>query len=115
MRVFSSDSRGVVAWGPAASVDVRVSALGGIVDRSWILVNFSIGAREIVDIRQCFNDTSFIYALGNNQSSCQISLTFAIFFGAANCMSTNNTNDIRAGIDAYAEGRISKQIGRAHV
>ena len=103
----------VEAWGPAVSVDVKASALGGVVDDSWILVNFAIGAREIVDIRQCFDDVSYIYALGNNQSQCAITLTFAIFIGARNClgmnMGYNNTSAIKSGLSAYVNSRISKK------
>jgi len=115
MMVFSSVSRGVEAWGPTASVDVKVDALGGVVDNSWILVNFSVGAREIVDVRQCFNDMSFIYALGNNQSACQISMTFAILIGSRNCKSMNNTSAIGSGLSAYIGSRISKKISAGKV
>lgn len=110
MKIFSSDSRGIEAWGPTASVDVKCSALGGIVDDSWILVNFSIGAQEIVDIRQCFSDVSFLYALGNNQSACQMTLTFAILIGKKQCMDHNNTSAIQKGLEAYVNSRISKNI-----
>lgn len=109
MTVFSSDSRGVEAWGPTASVNVKVEALGGIVDKSWILVNFSVGAREIVDVRQCFDDMSFIYALGNNQSNCQMSMVFAILIGKKKCQGNNNTSAIASGLEAYARSRISKK------
>jgi len=109
MQVFSKDSRGVEAWGPTASVNVKADALGGIVDNTWILVNFALGAREIVDIRQCFDDVSFLYALGNNQSSCQISLTFAILIGKKWCKGDNNTSAIEEGLDAYVKSRVSQR------
>ena len=109
MVVFSSDSKGVVAWGPTAAVTVKVDALGGIIDNTWILVNFSIGAKEIVDVRQCFDDMSFIYALGNNQSSCQISMTFAVLIGKKSCKGNNNTSSIEYGLRAYERSRISKK------
>lgn len=109
MQVFSKDSRGVEAWGPTASVNVKADALGGIVDNTWILVNFAVGAREIVDIRQCFDDVSFLYALGNNQSSCQISLTFAILIGRKWCKGANNTSAIEEGLDAYVKSRVSQR------
>lgn len=115
MKVFSSYSRGVEAWGPTASVDVKVDALGGVVETSWILVNFSVGAREIVDVRQCFNDMSFIYALGNNQSACQISLTFAILIGRRNCFLTNNTSAIGSGMSSYVRNRISQRISAGKI
>ena len=109
MQVFSKDSRGVEVWGPTASVNVKADALGGIVDNTWILVNFAVGAREIVDIRQCFDDVSFLYALGNNQSSCQISLTFAILIGKKWCKGDNNTSAIEEGLDAYVKSRVSQR------
>ncbi len=109
MQVFSKDSRGVEVWGPTASVNVKADALGGIVDNTWILVNFAVGAREIVDIRQCFDDVSFLYALGNNQSSCQISLTFAILIGKKWCKGANNTSAIEEGLDAYVKSRVSQR------
>ena len=115
MKVFSSDSRGVEAWGPTAAVDVQVDALGGVVDNSWILVNFAVGAREIVDVRQCFDDMSFIYALGNNQSNCQISLTFAILIGTKFCKGNNNTAAIEAGLSAYVSSRISQRINAGKI
>lgn len=110
MFVFSSDSRGIEAWGPTASVEVVVDALGGIVDDTWVLVNFAVGAREIVDIRQCFNDVSYLYALGNNQSSCQITLTFAIFIGRLSCKGEDLTShSLEDGLDAYVAGRVSSR------
>ena len=51
MKIFSSNTGMIEAWGPTASVDVKASAIEGVVDNTWILVNFSIGAREITDIR----------------------------------------------------------------
>ena len=115
MKVFSSDSRGVEAWGPTAAVDVKVDALGGVVDNTWILVNFAVGAREIVDVRQCFDDMSFIYALGNNQSNCQISLTFAILIGTKFCKGNNNTAAIEAGLSAYVSKRISQKTSAGKI
>ena len=115
MKVFSSDSRGVEAWGPTAAVDVKVDALGGVVDNTWILVNFAVGAREIVDVRQCFDDMSFIYALGNNQSNCQISLTFAILVGTKFCKGNNNTAAIEARLSAYVSKRISQKTSAGKI
>jgi hypothetical protein len=112
MKIFSSDSRPIVAWGPTATVTVRAEALGSVVDNSWILVNFSIGAREITDIRQCFDDVSYIYALGNNQAQCVMSLTFAIFIGKRNCDGSNNTSAIEEGLSAYIDRRISTDEGQ---
>lgn len=114
MKIFSSDSRAIEVWGPTASVDVRAKALEGVVDNTWILVNFSVGAREITDIRQCFNDVSYIYALGNNQAQCLISLTFAILIGLHNCESSENANTaaIENGFSKYVESRISTEVGQ---
>lgn len=112
MKIFSSDSRAIEAWGPTASVIVHVEALGSVVDKSWVLVNFSIGAREITDIRQCFDDVSYIYALGNNQAQCAMSLTFAIFIGRKNCKESNNISAIEDGLSAYIDRRISTDEGQ---
>jgi len=111
MTVFSSNSDKVDAWGPIASVDVKISAMGAVIDYSWILVGISIGARDIVDVRQCFNEMSYIYALGNDQSSCKMSLTFAIFIGRHLCKGgENNIGAIGRGLDNYSMSRISKKI-----
>ena len=109
MTVFGKDSRGIEAWGPTASVDVKCSALGEVVDDSWILVNFSMGAKEIVDVRQCFNEVSFLYALGNDQGQCRMSMTFAILIGRRNCEGENNTGAMHSGLRSYVTNRISKE------
>lgn len=111
MTVFTTDSRGVEAWGPTASVDVRISGLGNFIGDSWLLTNMSVGANEIVDVRQCFNDVAYIYALGNRQSSCRMSLTFAIFIGRRCNSGNENTQAISDGLSAYVKSRISKSNG----
>lgn len=109
MTVFSKESE-VQAWGPTASVDVKMSAFGGGLDKASFLVNLSVGAREIADIRQCFNEMTYIYALGNDQSSCKMALTFAVFIGRENCKGNgNNTKIIGDWLDEYEEDRISKK------
>lgn len=115
MKVFGSDSGKIKIYGPTASVKVNVEALGGIVGDSWILADFHVGAKEIVDVRQCFNDVSYIYALGNNQAKCEISLTFAIFIGRKNCEGVDNTSAIDKGIKEYAKKRISKSTSTSHI
>ena len=115
MKIFSSITGTIDAWGPTASVDVKASALEGVVDNTWILVNFSIGAREITDIRQCFDDVSYIYALGNNQGQCAMSLTFAILIGKKNCKGSNGTSAIESGLSAYVDSRISKNTSPSPV
>ncbi len=115
MDIFSGNSKGVVAWGPTASVTVRVDALEGIVNDRWILTNFSIGAKEIVDVRQCFNDVSYIYALGNDQSSCAITLTFAIFIGQKSCTGESNTSAIEIGMKRYVNNRISQKTSSSSI
>lgn len=109
MTVFSSDSRGIEAWGPTASVAVKCEALGSVIDDSWILVDFSLGAQEITDIRQCFNDVSFIYALGNDQRQSRMTMTFAVFIGSRKCSGQNNTKAIADGFRSYVLNRISKK------
>ena len=111
MHIFSSGSKGIVTWGPTASVNVSIGALGSIVDDTWILTGISMGMQEITDVRQCFDDVSYIYALGNNQGSCVMDLSFAVFIGTRNCwMSTrSNVSSIDDGVSAYIKNRISKQ------
>ena len=109
MLVFSSDSRGIEAWGPTASVQVKVDALGGLVDDSWILVDFSLGAKEIVDIRQCFNEVVFMYALGHNQSQCAMSMRFAVMIGRRKCKGKENLSALNAGLRQYVTNRISQK------
>ena len=109
MKVFSADTDSIEVWGPTASVDVSISALGSIVNNTWLLVNLSAGAREIVDVRQCFNDVSVIYALGNNQGQCVLTLTFAIFIGRKNCKGGDNTEALKSGFGQYVSNRISKK------
>ena len=109
MNIFSSSGAKAYAWGPTASVSVRVPALGGVVDNSWILVGCGIDAREIADVRQCFNDVSYIYAMGNRQSYCQLTLTFVVMIGQQWCSGfSDNFSAISAGIKAYRSRRISK-------
>lgn len=109
MDIFGSSGKSVVAWGPAASTTVEVSSLEGVVNDSWVLSGVNIGAKEIVDIRQCFNDISYIYALGNDQGKCVFLLTFIVFLGRKNCTGgDDNFQAIKQGIDAYKSNRISQ-------
>ena len=110
MKVFSSDSRTVEMWGPTASVKVLSGALKNTDSEDWLLTNFAIGAKEIVDVRQCFDDVSYIYAMGNNQSECEITMVFAIFIGRKNCKGKSNLEALKRGMDAYVERRISQNI-----
>ena len=119
MEVFSigGASKPVKAWGPTASVGVRVHALEGIGGKGsdWLLEGVQIGAKEIVDVRQCFNDVSYIYALGNDQGQCMISLSFIIFIGTADCLGTNNIQAIQKGVDAYKGSRISQKTAAQEI
>lgn len=109
MEIFGTAGTSMVAWGPTASVEVKVEALGDVVNDSWVLTGANIGAKEIVDIRQCFNDVSYIYALGNDQSKSVLSLSFIIFLGRKNCQGENdNYQAIEKGINSYRDKRISK-------
>lgn len=109
MKVFSEDTDSIEVWGPTASVDVRIGALDTLINNLWFLVNLSVGAREIVDVRHCFNDVSVIYALGNNQGQCVLTLTFAIFIGRKNCTGIDNTQAIELGLSKYIGNRVSKK------
>lgn len=109
MDVFSSNGSGVVAWGPVASVNVKLSALQDLIDDSWILISFEFEAKEMTDVRQCFNEVSYIYALGNDQSQSRMTMTFAIFIGAKECKGDNNMTAIGSGFSNYLDNRISKK------
>lgn len=112
MDVFSIGGKGksVKIWGPIASVSVKAGGLGSIGRKGsdWLLEGVQVGAKEIVDVRQCFNDVSYIYALGNNQNSCIMSLSFLVFIGTENCSGDNNTDAIMKGIEEYKNNRISQ-------
>lgn len=111
MKIFqiNGDKRVTEMWGATASVEVKVDALGSIVGESWLLESVQVGAREIVDVRQCFNDVSYIYALGNDQSRCSIVLQFVVFVGTKFCKGTSNTKAIKDGLDKYKTNRISQK------
>ena len=81
---------------------------GGLIGPGWVFTNFAIGAKDIVDVRQCFDDVSFIYALGNNQAQCAMSLTFAVFLGSKNCGGGDNTGSLASSLAAYEAQRISR-------
>ena len=118
MEVFSIGSSGkpVRVWGPTASVGVILEGLDGKGGKNdgiggknsdWLLEGAQVGASEIVDVRQCFNDVSYIYALGNDQGKCRISLSFVIFIGTMNCVGDNNLKAVKDGFMKYEANRIS--------
>lgn len=117
MDVFTigGKTKPVKVWGPTASVNIEVPALGSVVGNSWVLEGMQVGAKEIVDIRQCFNDVSYIYALGNDQSRCSITLSFVVFIGTEDCKGNNNMSAIKAGLEAYKNSRISKTPTVTHL
>lgn len=110
MLVFGSGNKAVVAWGPSASVTVKVDGFEGLIDDSWVLKDMRVGASEIADVRQCFNEVSYIYALGNNQRECAIVLNFLVFLGAKDCkVGMENTVAIEDGLKRYISNRVSKR------
>jgi hypothetical protein len=110
MKVFSisGDSRATEMWGPTASVSVRVAALDAVVGSSWLLEGVNLSAKEIVDVRQCFNDVAYIYALGNDQRQCSINLQFVVFIGTRHCRGESNTKAIQSGLNSYKINRVSR-------
>jgi hypothetical protein len=113
MHIFGDNSIGIKAYGPMASVNVSI---GSLVGDNWFLTDFKIGAKEIVDVRQCFNDISVVYALGNSQSQCAISLVFAVFLGSENCAEVgNNWDGIKSAVNEYKSNRISKNKSRRNI
>lgn len=111
MKVFDRDGSNINIWGATASVSVIVDAVPDI-DNTWVLSDVRIGAQEIVDVRKCFNDESYIYALGNDQGRCSISLTFAVFCGTCRNGSDGgqSMSAIGAGVSSYKSSRISKNV-----
>lgn len=106
MQVFGLyGRRPIKIWGPAVGIKVKIPALGG---GSWVLSGLSIGAKEITDVRQCFGDISFIYALGNDQDKCRITLDLLIFLGKEYCAIGNNSKAIGSCLSAYSRKRISQ-------
>lgn len=112
MEVFGSKGKSVEVWGPAASVEVRAPALGSVIGDSWLLEGVTISAKEIVDVRQCFEDVAYIYALGNDQGKCVIVLHFIVFIGQKDCGQGKGFEAVEAGMRAYAQNRISTEEGR---
>lgn len=110
MDVFSigGTSKPVKIWGPTASVRPKIHALGALVGDDWLVEGVQIGAKEIVDVRQCFNDVSYIYALGNDQGRCSLSVQFVVFVGTKFCSFTDNMGAISRGIVQYKNRRISQ-------
>lgn len=117
MKIFqiSGDNRATEMWGPTAGVVVKVDALGSSVDADWLLSNARVGAKEIVDVRQCFNDVSYIYALGNDQGQCAIVLNFVIFIGTKSCRGQHNTKAIADGLKKYVSNRISQKTSAQNI
>lgn len=117
MKIFqiSGDDRAVEMWGPTASVAVKVDALGSSVGDDWLLEGAQIGAKEIVDVRQCFNDVSYIYALGNDQGQCSIILQFVVFVGTRFCRGQHNTKAIQTGLKQYVANRISQHTAALNI
>ena len=117
MKVFqiNGGNRATKMWGPTAAVTVKVDALGSSVDTDWLLSGAQIGAREIVDVRQCFNDVSYIYALGNDQSQCSIVLNFVVFIGTKFCKGQHNTKAIKDGLKKYVANRISQKTSAQNI
>ena len=108
MDVFGGKGKSVEVWGPTASVEVKAAALGSVVGDSWLLEGVTIGAKEIVDVRKCFEDVAYIYALGNDQGRCVIVLNFVVFIGQKDCGQGQGFEAVEAGLRAYAKGRISQ-------
>ena len=108
MDIFFQDSRATKIWGPTASTTVEVEALNDVVNDKWVLAGMTMGAKEIVDVRQCFNDTSFIYAFGNDQSSCQMSLLFMIYIGKCKKEDMSQMENVVKGYEQYKKTRISE-------
>jgi len=117
MEVFKigESSKPVLVWGPIASLSMKVDGVEGMVSNDWILVGMQVGAKEIADVRQCFNDVSYIYALGNDQGRCGISLSFMVFIGTKNCNGTDNMKTIKHGMEYYKDNRISRKTSASNI
>lgn len=110
MTVFDigTSNKPVKVWGPTVSVKVKMGDTGDLGSSGWFLTGMQIGAQEIVDVRQCFNDVSYIYALGNDQSKCAISMSFMVFIGTKECKGNDNLKALKYGINLYKKKRISQ-------
>lgn len=110
MDIFGKSGGDIAVWGATASVDVQISAIPDA-ESTWVLADVRVGAQEIVDVRKCFNDESYVYALGNDQGRCQIVLTFAIFCGT--CRSGagegRSMEAVGSGLESYKTHRISQK------
>ena len=114
MEVFTSNSRPHTVWGPLAAINVSSFALDGLIGagKPWVLVDFKANAKEIVDVVQCFNDAAFIYALGNDQQRCLISMTFLVFISKCE---DDKTDTLQQGMEKYKSNRISQHTSAGEI
>lgn len=110
------DNKQIHVWGPTATVETRIEALSNIEDSdNWALVGMQAGATEIVDVRQCFNDEAYLYAMGNDLGQCRITLLFAVFLSGPECDEKESLKALKDGIDDYVDNRISKRPKRTSI
>lgn len=107
MNVFSANQSSVEVWAPPSGVSVSIDGFGEV-GYSWFVSNVTVNAREITDIRQCFNDVSYIYALGNDQRQCNISVSFVVMIGSYKCFGSDALENIDSGLLSYEQNRISQ-------
>ena len=108
MDVFGANGSNITVWAPPSGVAVSMPFLGGIVGDTWLVTGLQIGAKEITDIRQCFNDVSYVYALGNDQRQCIMSVSFVVMIGKKECKDGDPLASIKDGLEAYGGTRISQ-------
>ena len=110
MVIFGEDpKKSVHVWGPISSLKVTIDSFPPVESDEWALVGMETAANEVVDIRRCFNDETYLYALGNDQGRCRFSLSFVVFLAGEECDESKAFNALQKGIDDYAANRISKR------
>lgn len=109
MYVFGyTANSGVKVFGPLPLVTVEVDGFQSLTDDNWALVDMQINHQEILDVRQCFNNTAFLFSLGNDLSHGTIDLTFMVFLSAEGCKSDEVFLSLSNGIETYKALRVSQ-------
>ena len=115
--IFGADGKSnVQVWGPLVGAEVKMDGIGGLDGEGCALIGFRINAQEIVDIRKCFNDELYLYALGNDDSRGAIELIFLVHLQGGKCDGQSSANPVKAAYESYcSSGRVSKKKGTVSV
>lgn len=113
--VFKSSKAAVRVFGPLATESVHISGIDVWNDDRWALIGASYNYREILDVRQCFNDTAFLFALGNNLSAGRMELSFLVFLSEPGCSPGGEFKAIKDAIESYRSERVSNKLSHIEV